>query len=209
MTHRMVFEKNYSEEKFRGFKAVIEDVMELLAAFNIANYILQIASLDLQGLTKHMKVVAKVLDEFMEKIIDEHVQSNDDSRTKDFVDLMLSFMGSEDTDYRDKSRAYQSRNLELLSIRKINSFKSMRKEELHLLMEYLKEAACNSGIAVDLCEKVGALNAVMTCRMVFGKKYSEEEFGDRGFKAVIEEVMELLAAFNLADYILQIASLDL
>ncbi|KAH7569784.1 hypothetical protein JRO89_XS06G0268000 [Xanthoceras sorbifolium] len=96
---------------FRGFKAVIEDVMELLAAFNIANYILQIASLDLQGLTKHMKVVAKVLDEFMEKIIDEHVQSNDDSRTKDFVDLMLSFMGSEDTDYSDKSRAYQSRNL--------------------------------------------------------------------------------------------------
>ncbi|KAH7565829.1 hypothetical protein JRO89_XS08G0023300 [Xanthoceras sorbifolium] len=56
------------------------------------NYILQIASLDLQGLTKRMKAVAKVLDEFMKKIIDEHVQSKDDSKTKDFVDLMLSFM---------------------------------------------------------------------------------------------------------------------
>ncbi|KAH7565814.1 hypothetical protein JRO89_XS08G0021000 [Xanthoceras sorbifolium] len=51
------------------------------------------------GLTKRMKAVAKVLDEFMEKIIDEHVQSKD-SRTKDFVDLMLSFFGSEETGYR-------------------------------------------------------------------------------------------------------------
>ncbi|KAL5820370.1 hypothetical protein ACOSQ3_022252 [Xanthoceras sorbifolium] len=46
-----------------------------------------------------MKAVAKVLDEFMEKIIDEHVQSKD-SRTKDFVNLMLSFIGSEETNYR-------------------------------------------------------------------------------------------------------------
>ncbi|KAL5751713.1 hypothetical protein ACOSQ2_022220 [Xanthoceras sorbifolium] len=99
--------------------------------------------------------------------------------------------------------------LELLSNRKINSFKSMRKEELDLLIEYVKEAACNSGISVDLSDKVESLNADMTCRMVFGKKYTEEQFGDRGFKAVIEEVMELLAAFNLAGYIHQIASLDL
>ncbi|KAL5751715.1 hypothetical protein ACOSQ2_022222 [Xanthoceras sorbifolium] len=53
----------------------------------------------LMGLTKRMKAVAKVLDEFMEKIIDEHVQSKD-SRSKDFVDLMLSFLGSEETGYR-------------------------------------------------------------------------------------------------------------
>ncbi|KAL5751721.1 hypothetical protein ACOSQ2_022228 [Xanthoceras sorbifolium] len=46
-----------------------------------------------------MKAVAKVFDEFFEKIIDEHVQSKDDSRTKDFVDLMLNFMGSEETEY--------------------------------------------------------------------------------------------------------------
>ncbi|KAH7565831.1 hypothetical protein JRO89_XS08G0023600 [Xanthoceras sorbifolium] len=65
------------------------------------------------------------------------------------------------------------------------------------------------GIAVDLSAKVGALNADMTCRMVFGKKYMEKEFDERGFKDVMEEVMELLATINLADYIPQIASLDL
>ncbi|KAL5818373.1 hypothetical protein ACOSQ4_022215 [Xanthoceras sorbifolium] len=98
--------------------------------------------------------------------------------------------------------------LELLSNVKINSFKSMRKEELDLLIEYVKEAAL-SGIAVDLSAKVGALSADMTCRMLFGKKYMEKEFDERGFKAVTDETMELLATLNLADYIPQIASLDL
>ncbi|KAL5751727.1 hypothetical protein ACOSQ2_022234 [Xanthoceras sorbifolium] len=98
--------------------------------------------------------------------------------------------------------------LELLSNVKINSFKSMRKKELDLLIEYVKEAAC-SGIAVDLSAKVGALSADMTCRMLFGKKYMEKEFDERGFKAVMEETMELSATFNLADYIPQIDSLDL
>ncbi|KAL5753680.1 hypothetical protein ACOSP7_021900 [Xanthoceras sorbifolium] len=98
--------------------------------------------------------------------------------------------------------------LELLSNVKINSFKSMRKEELDLLIEYVKQAAC-SGIVVDISARVLSLTADMTCRMVFGKKYMEEEFDERGFKAVIKEVMELGAIFNLADYIPQTASLDL
>ncbi|KAL5753686.1 hypothetical protein ACOSP7_021906 [Xanthoceras sorbifolium] len=92
----------YMEKEFdeRGFKDVMEEVMELLATINLADYIPQIASLDLQGLRKRMKVVSKVFDEFLEKIIDEHVHSKDDSITKDFVDLRSSFMGSEETEYR-------------------------------------------------------------------------------------------------------------
>ncbi|KAL5751712.1 hypothetical protein ACOSQ2_022219 [Xanthoceras sorbifolium] len=102
MTCRMVFGKKYTDDEFdaRGFKAVFEEVMELASTPNLADFIPQIASLDLQGLTKRMKAVAKVYDEFFEKIIDEHAQSKDDNRTKDFVDLMLSFMGSEETEYR-------------------------------------------------------------------------------------------------------------
>ncbi|KAK1592093.1 hypothetical protein Q3G72_019396 [Acer saccharum] len=102
MTCRMVFGKKYMDKEFdkRGFKAVIEETMEIAAAFNMADYIPQISSLDLQGLKRRMKAVAKVFDEFFEKVIDEHVQSKDENRTKDFVDLMLSFMGSEETEYR-------------------------------------------------------------------------------------------------------------
>lgn len=102
MTCRMVFGKKYSDDEFdeRGFKTVIQEGMELAAKPNLGDYIPQIAGLDLQGLTKRMKSVAKVFDGFLEKIIDEHVQSKDENRTKDFVDVMLSFEGSEETEHK-------------------------------------------------------------------------------------------------------------
>ncbi|KAB2603954.1 cytochrome P450 CYP736A12-like [Pyrus ussuriensis x Pyrus communis] len=57
--------------------------------------------------------------------------------------------------------------LELLSNQKINCFKSMRREEAVLLIK--------------------SLGINMTCRMVFGKKYKDEEFGGRGFASVMKE----------------------
>ncbi|KAL5753669.1 hypothetical protein ACOSP7_021889 [Xanthoceras sorbifolium] len=97
--------------------------------------------------------------------------------------------------------------LQLLSNHKISSFKSMRKEELGLLIGFIKDAA--AAAPVDLSAKVGALSADMICRMVFGKKYMDEEFDERGFKAVIQEGMGYAATPNLADYIPQLAWLDL
>ncbi|BBH09278.1 Cytochrome P450 superfamily protein, partial [Prunus dulcis] len=74
--------------------------MHLAATPNFGDFIPFIAPLDLQGLTKRMKGVSKVFDAFFEKIIDEHIQSTDQERTKDFVDVMLGFMGSEESEYR-------------------------------------------------------------------------------------------------------------
>ncbi|KAD8100855.1 hypothetical protein FH972_027329 [Carpinus fangiana] len=48
--------------------------------------------------------------------------------------------------------------LELLSNHKINSFKSMRKEELGLLIKFVQEAAGDC-VAVDLSAKVSSLSA--------------------------------------------------
>ncbi|KAF2284127.1 hypothetical protein GH714_019281 [Hevea brasiliensis] len=76
----------------------------------------------------------------------------------------------------------------LLSNLKINSFKSMRKEELEILIEYIKEAS-RQRVSVDLSAKVSSLSADMSCRMVFGKKYMDKEFDERGFKAVIQEAI--------------------
>lgn len=98
--------------------------------------------------------------------------------------------------------------LELLSSLKINSFRAMRKEEVGLLIEFIKKAACDC-VAVDLSAKITSLNADMSCRMVFGKKYSDEEFDERGFKAIIQEGMHLAATPNLGDFIPFIAPLDL
>ncbi|GMN33563.1 hypothetical protein TIFTF001_004225 [Ficus carica] len=103
MSCRMVLGKKYSDEEFdeRGFKAIIQEVIYLAAALNLGDYIPFVASLDLQGFTKRTKVFAKVFDEFFKKIIDDHILSKDeDSRTKDFVDVMLSFTGSAESEYR-------------------------------------------------------------------------------------------------------------
>ncbi|KAE7998167.1 hypothetical protein FH972_002740 [Carpinus fangiana] len=101
-TCRMVFGKKYMDKDLdeRGFKAMIQDVMRLIATPNLGDYIPFIAPLDLQGLTRRMKAVSKVFDDFFEKIIDEHIQSKDQNKTKDFVDVMLSFMGSEKSEDR-------------------------------------------------------------------------------------------------------------
>ncbi|XP_039055518.1 cytochrome P450 71AU50-like [Hibiscus syriacus] len=100
---RMIIGKKYNRDDFseKGFDATIREGMQIAASFNLADYIPQIRGLDLQGLTKRMKIIAKDFDDFFEKIIEEHVQSQDENRVKDFVDIMLGFMGSEETrEYR-------------------------------------------------------------------------------------------------------------
>ncbi|KAJ1398619.1 Cytochrome P450 [Sesbania bispinosa] len=85
----------------KGFKSVMQEGMHLAATPNIGDYIPYIGALDLQGLTKRMKVVHKIFDDFFEKIIDEHMQSeNKEDKIKDFVDVMLGFVGTEESEYR-------------------------------------------------------------------------------------------------------------
>ncbi|XP_020213468.1 cytochrome P450 CYP736A12 [Cajanus cajan] len=98
--------------------------------------------------------------------------------------------------------------LELLSQTKVNSYRSVRGEELSTLIKLLKEAA-NDGVAVDVSSKVVALNADISCRIVFGKRYTDQDLGEKGFKAVMQELMHLLATPNIGDYIPYIGVLDL
>ncbi|XP_030462011.2 cytochrome P450 71AU50-like [Syzygium oleosum] len=98
--------------------------------------------------------------------------------------------------------------LELLSNAKINSFKSMRKEEVGLFVNFLKDASHNR-TAIDLSAKISSLSADMSCRMVFGKKYMDKEFDERGFKAVIQEGLVLAATPNIGEYIPYLAPFDL
>ncbi|XP_027076839.1 cytochrome P450 71AU50-like [Coffea arabica] len=98
--------------------------------------------------------------------------------------------------------------LNLLNSPKISSFQSMRREELGLFLESLKGVALNHDV-VDISAEVAALNANMSCLMVFGKKYADKEFDERGFKAVMKEAMQLAATPNLGDYYPYLGVLDL
>ncbi|KAK8709483.1 hypothetical protein V6N13_060498 [Hibiscus sabdariffa] len=254
---RMVIGKKYNRDDFggKGFEATIREGMQIAAAFNLADYIPQIRGLDLQGLTKRMKAIAKDWDDFLEKIIDEHVRSKDENRVKDFVDVMLGFVGSEEThdcklelyiltmDWTDAILAVAAlvlffqvlawkkrdgnkrlppglRGLPILgNLLMIGSkphhdlqrlaHKSMRKQELDLLVRHIREAAGAGGVAVDLSSMVTSFSTDVSCRMIIGKKYNRDDFSEKGFAATLREGMKIGSAFNLADYIPQIKGLDL
>ncbi|KAK9009715.1 hypothetical protein V6N11_036243 [Hibiscus sabdariffa] len=115
---RMVIGKKYNRDDLgrKRFEATIREGMQIAAAFNLADYIPQIRGLDLQGLTKRMKAIAKDWDDFLEKIIDEHVRSKDENRVKDFVDVMLGFIGSEEThEYRVERDTIKAIILDMLA----------------------------------------------------------------------------------------------
>ncbi|XP_059432653.1 cytochrome P450 71AU50-like [Corylus avellana] len=117
MSCRMVFGKKYMDKDLgeRGFKGAIQEGMQLLATPNIGDYIPYIGALDLQGLTRRMKAISKIYDDFWEKIIDEHVQSKDENKTKDFVDVMLRFMGSQESEYRIERSNIKAIMLDMLA----------------------------------------------------------------------------------------------
>ncbi|KAK7369398.1 hypothetical protein VNO80_11435 [Phaseolus coccineus] len=103
MACRMILGKKYMDQDLdeKGFKAVMQEAMHLVATPNMGDYIPYIAALDLQGITKRLKVNHKIFDHFFDKIIDEHMDSDKgEDKTKDFVDVMLGFYGTEESEYR-------------------------------------------------------------------------------------------------------------
>ncbi|KAL1830988.1 hypothetical protein ACET3Z_000639 [Daucus carota] len=98
---QMVFGKKFEDKEFneRGFKEVLHEGMQMAVAFNLGDYFPYIGALDLQGLTRKMKAIANVWDQFLEKIVDEHDQPKEYGQTKDFVDTMLGIMTSGDSEF--------------------------------------------------------------------------------------------------------------
>ena len=98
----MAFGKKYEDKEFdkRGFKSVIQQGLQLVGGVNLGDFIPCIAWLDLQGLSRRMISVHKVCDEFLEKIINEHLEATDGKRTKDFVDVMLDLIHSQQSGYQ-------------------------------------------------------------------------------------------------------------
>ncbi|CAK9320627.1 unnamed protein product [Citrullus colocynthis] len=97
----MVFGRKYEDKELdeRGFKGMLQEAFRVAATLNFGDFIPFIAPLDLQGLIRHAKSVHEVYDRFFERIIDEHLESKNND-TKDFVDVMLDIMRSQDTDFQ-------------------------------------------------------------------------------------------------------------
>nr|QNS29961.1 cytochrome P450 [Nothapodytes nimmoniana] len=153
MSCRMVFGKKYVDEEIdeRGFKAVIQETMQLSAAPNLGDYFPYLGVLDLQGLTRRMKAIGKVFDNFFEKIIEEHVQRGQHTDTKDFVDTMMRIMESGEVDFKFDRGHIKAIMLDML----VGSMDTSATAVEWILAELLKHPRVMKKLQVELEQAVG------------------------------------------------------
>jgi len=94
--------------------------------------------------------------------------------------------------------------VQLLSASKVEMFGPLRREELGVLVESLKNSAA-SGEVVDLSELVAEVVEKMVFRMVLGRVKDDK----LELKRLIQEALNLVGAFNLADYMPWLGLFDL
>ncbi|XP_059624785.1 cytochrome P450 71AU50-like [Cornus florida] len=153
MSCRMMFGKKYADKEFdeRGFKAVIQEGMQLGVTLNLGDFFAFVGALDLQGLQRRMKAISKVFDGFFEKIIDDHVQARDKGQTKDFLDILLAFMESEEAEYRIDRAHIKANLLDMLAA----SFDTSSATIVWVLSELLRNPEVMKKVQKELEEVVG------------------------------------------------------
>ncbi|XP_031405581.1 cytochrome P450 71A25-like [Punica granatum] len=88
--------------------------------------------------------------------------------------------------------------LQLLNNKRVQSFSSVREEELALLVKRIGDA---SPTPVDMSDAFATLTNGVVCRAALGRKYGEDEAIGRRFKTLLAEFVGLLGAFNVGDLI--------
>lgn len=93
--------RKYSDEDVvgsAGFNSMVKETLLLAGSFNVGDYVPYLAWIDdLRGLNRRLKNVHISQDQYLEKVIDEHVNAqNDCNVAEDLVDVLLA--ASEDKD---------------------------------------------------------------------------------------------------------------
>ncbi|XP_059657202.1 cytochrome P450 736A117-like [Cornus florida] len=91
--------------------------------------------------------------------------------------------------------------LNLLSNRRVQSYRGVREEETALLIEKIKSASSSSSSPVNLSEMLVSLTNDVVCRVALGGKYSESSKSGRKFKDLLGDTAALLGEFSVGDYI--------
>ncbi|KAF8378473.1 hypothetical protein HHK36_029814 [Tetracentron sinense] len=188
MTHRMLF--GYSRDEGFDIKPVLHEVLNLVGAFNLADYIPYVGALDLQGLTRGMKSVSKAVDEFLEKMIDAHVRDAryQQGQHKDFMDVMLSFMMMESKDTQDDQPNYM---MDRANIKPLDKLKQLS-----------KMMAGNFNAIVSLEEKIGGREVKVRSMEDFNSFTNDLGLIDAGEMQMIKR-----GSTSVADFILKIKSI--
>ncbi|EEF51900.1 cytochrome P450, putative [Ricinus communis] len=91
--------------------------------------------------------------------------------------------------------------LHLLSNRRVQSYRSVREEEVGVLIEKIKQFSSKS-LPVNLSQMLSCLTNDVISRIAFGRKYSGDD-GEDGikFQRLLGDFMRLLGSFSVGEYI--------
>ncbi|KAL8459483.1 hypothetical protein ACS0TY_036823 [Phlomoides rotata] len=89
---------------------------------------------------------------------------------------------------------------QLLSNRRVQSFRNVREEEVSLMVEKIRESCNCENSVINLSEIFASLANDIICRLALGRKYGDGE-GGRKYKKILEELGVLLGAFNVEEFI--------
>ncbi|XP_042013050.1 cytochrome P450 736A117-like [Salvia splendens] len=89
--------------------------------------------------------------------------------------------------------------LQLLSNKRVGSFKFIREEETDLMLEKIG-ACCLSGSAVDLSQLFDLHSNNVICRASFGRRFGEGESGRRFTKA-LRELFQLMTNVEIGEFV--------
>lgn len=82
--------------------------------------------------------------------------------------------------------------MELLSTKRVQSFRSIREEEVSNL---IKTVRSNEGSVINLREKIFTMTFGITARAAFGKKCKDQEV----FISVVKEFIKIMSGFSISD----------
>ncbi|KAL1568309.1 unspecific monooxygenase [Salvia divinorum] len=97
--------------------------------------------------------------------------------------------------------------LQLLSNKRVQSFRRVREEETSLMIERIGRSSA-VGAAVNLSEELVATTNNVICRVALGRKYGGGGGEERRFKKFLSEFVELLGASPVGDLITWLAWVD-
>ncbi|KEH29697.1 putative premnaspirodiene oxygenase [Medicago truncatula] len=81
---------------------------------------------------------------------------------------------------------------QLLSVKRVQSFRSVREEEV---LDLVKSIFSSEGCVVNLTQKISSLTYGIVARAAFGKRNKHQQV----FKSAIEEIVSLLGGFCIVD----------
>lgn len=101
--------------------------------------------------------------------------------------------------------------LELLTPKRIESFKSVREEEASAMIRSIWKESLRGTIAVDVSKAVTNMTWNTTWRILVGKRISDEELRDKGkgFKELVLNASSALGDFNIGEFVPYLDWLDL